>query len=172
MLKKFTLDEIDDIYEIYAYYVLNSTATFDIEVPDKQAFRDRMLSIAAKYPFIVYMQEGKVAGYAYASEFRSKDAFAKTAELTIYLDPRVQGKGIGSKLMESLIRELKHRRFITAVSVVTQPNDSSEYLHQKFGFTLTGTLPCAGFKFNQYLSIAFYYLDLREDIERKEIYRQ
>lgn len=161
MLKEFTLDELEDVYEIYSYYVLNSTATFDIAVPEKRAFGDRMLSIAAKYPFIVYMQEGRVAGYAYASEFRSKDAFAGTAELTIYLDPQLQGKGIGSKLMEVLIRELKLRGFITAVSVVTQPNEASEYLHNKFGFSLTGTLPCAGFKFNKYLSVSFYYLDLR-----------
>lgn len=153
---------LDEIYAIYSFYVLNSTATFDIVVPESTAFRERMLSIARKYPFVTYSQEGKIAGYAYASEFRSKDAFGKTVELTIYLAPDAQQKGIGSILMEALILKLKDQGFMTAVSVVTQPNLPSEYLHQKFGFSQIGTLPRAGYKFNQYLSISFYYLDLSE----------
>ncbi|MGL5317857.1 MAG: GNAT family N-acetyltransferase [Bacteroidales bacterium] len=162
MLKEFSQDTLGAIYAIYSYYVLNSTATFDIVVPEREAFYQRMRSIAAKYPFFIYEEEGKVKGYAYASDFRTKDAYAQTVELTIYLNPEEQHKGIGSKLMQALIEELKKRKFVTAVSVVTQPNEASEYLHEKFGFTPVGTLPSVGYKFDQYLNVSFYYLDLKE----------
>ncbi|MGL5786169.1 MAG: GNAT family N-acetyltransferase [Bacteroidales bacterium] len=154
-------NQIGKIQSIYNHYVLHSTATFDIHIPSVAAFSDRMNSIAAKYPFLVCMQGSEIAGYAYASEFRSKDAFDKTVELTIYLHPEVQGKGIGSLLMSTLLQKLKEKEFITAVSVVTQPNAASEKLHRKFGFISIGTLPNAGVKFGNNQSITFYYLDLR-----------
>lgn len=153
--------QIEKIQSIYNYYVLHSTATFDIHIPSLASFSARMNGIAAKYPFLICMQGTDICGYAYASEFRSKDAFDKTVELTIYLHPDMQSKGIGSLLMSTLLQKLKEKDFITAVSVVTQPNEASEKLHRKFGFISVGTLPNAGVKFGNNQSITFYYLDLR-----------
>ena len=46
----------------------------------------------------------------------------------------------------------------TVVSVITSGNAASEHLHEKFGFTFSGTIKEVGMKFGKYLDISNYYL--------------
>ena len=45
--------DIKDILDIYGYYVLNSPATFEIEIPDINEFTLRVENIQKKYPYML-----------------------------------------------------------------------------------------------------------------------
>ena len=153
--------DITRMTEIYNWAVANTTASFDIN-PQTVEQRKEWLShyYKKRHPLVVCELDGVVAGYACLSEFRSKEGFKDTCELSVYMDPRYQNRGIGRKLMGQILELGKSRGFHTVVSVITSDNEVSIKMHEKFGFVLYGELKEVGFKFGKYLDCLFYQLFL------------
>ncbi len=65
MIRKAKFNDCAQIADIYNNYVLNSTATFEIDpvTPDEIVER-----IKKSHCFLVFEEEGSVLGYAYASK--------------------------------------------------------------------------------------------------------
>ena len=103
--------------------------------------------------------DGKVCGYATLSEYRSKEAYASTVELSIYIDPNYRGKGVASRLMGDILQMAKDDESIhLVVSVITAGNEASVSLHNKFNFTFSGTVPEVGIKQGRYQDTETYTL--------------
>ena len=76
-----TVDPSDaaSIADIYAHHVLHGTASFDTVPPDADIWRAKIADITARgWPFLVAEAEGAVVGYAYATQFRDRPAYAET----------------------------------------------------------------------------------------------
>ena len=99
-------------------------------------------------------EAGNVIGFAYNSEFREKLAYRISSVITIYLRHDLKAKGLGSLLMQALLKQMAASPVKRAYSVITLPNDASLALHRKFGFEQVGYLTDVGFKFDQYYSVA------------------
>ena len=56
------LNDIDAIYEIYYYYVMNTAITFEITMPTKDEFRQRVKLIQKEYPYFVIEHDGSILG--------------------------------------------------------------------------------------------------------------
>ena len=67
MLRPAVEADVPAILEIYAPYVRNTTATFEYDVPCRRDFMQRFQTITEKFPWLVWEEEGRVLGYAYAS---------------------------------------------------------------------------------------------------------
>lgn len=162
MIRKAEKRDIQRITEIYNEVVANSAASFDLE---EKSLDDRTAWMEAhkgNHPLLVYEVEGTVAGYASLSSYREKKAFDSTVELSVYLDESFRERGIGTKLMEAILREARNRDDIhTVVSVITAGNEVSKKLHESFGFCYCGTVMEAGYKFGRYLDIETYQLIVR-----------
>lgn len=152
---------IEQIWTIYAYYVEKTSITFDMDIPLLEEYARKFKLLTKKYPCLIALDDDKVVGFAYGSVFRDKAAFDQTVELTIYLAPAYSKKGIGSKLMQALLDQLREKSFRMAVSVITVPNEGSDRLHASFDFKKMGVLPQAGYKFNQYWDVIYLYKDLQ-----------
>ena len=83
----------------------NSTATFEYDVPCLRSFTQRFYDITAQYPFLVWEENGRILGYAYASAPYSRAAFSWCAEPSIYLRPEARGKGIGRNIIQTLEKD-------------------------------------------------------------------
>ena len=94
--------------------------------------------------------------------FRPWPAYLYTIEHSIYVDASARGKGIASQLLQRLIAEAKAKGYRALVAGIDASNKASIQLHQKFAFKHAGTLTNVGFKFNQWLDLAFYELDLQD----------
>ncbi|KJD33432.1 phosphinothricin acetyltransferase [Tamlana nanhaiensis] len=160
MIRPFKAEDIPQILEIYNYYVLNSTATFDLEISTIDAFKDKLLGIQADFPFYVFEAENQILGYAYASKFRPRPAYNGTVESTVYVKHDAHGKQIGSLLYTKLIEQLKQKKYHTVLGVLTIPNASSIKLHEKFGFKQVAELQEVGFKFGEWQNVGFWQLKL------------
>ncbi|GAA4281572.1 GNAT family N-acetyltransferase [Gaetbulibacter aestuarii] len=160
MIRPFKINDIPELLEMYNYFVLNSTATFDIEPLSLDAFTEKVTRIDKEYPFLVFEENNEILGYAYGSKFRPKPAYNTTVESTVYVKQNTHRKKIGSLLYEALLKQLKDAKFHVVLGVLTLPNDASVRLHEKFGFKQVGYLKQVGYKFDTWLDVGFYQLDL------------
>jgi L-amino acid N-acyltransferase YncA len=138
------------IAAIYAHYVRNSTATFEGEAPDVSAIDRRRAEVAARgLPWLVAeIENGIIAAYAYASPYRTREAYRFTVEDSIYVDPAYLGQGIGTTLLARLIENCERAGARQMVAVIGgRENTASVRLHAKFGFRHVGVLEAVGFKF-------------------------
>jgi len=152
------------IAEIYAHHVLHGTASFDTVPPGASEWRTKIADITARgWPFMVAEEEGKVAGYAYATQFRDRPAYAETCENSIYIAPLHAGRGLGSALMEALLPAAAKAGFHQMVAVVGGGEPASVALHQKFGFVVAGRMQNVGRKFGRLLDTVYLQRTLDGD---------
>jgi phosphinothricin acetyltransferase len=74
-------------------------------------------------------------------------------EVSIYLKPNTQGRGLGKILYSELFKRLEVEDVHRAYAGITLPNDASRIIHQKFGFTSAGLYREVGRKFDQYWDV-------------------
>ena len=150
------------LLEIYSYYVKNTAITFEYEVPAPDAFAKRIENTLQKYPYLVLEEDGVICGYAYASAFRPRAAYAHCAELSIYIDKNATGRGYGRLLYAALEKELKKIGIINLYASVASPikedaylTHNSEQFHAHLGFVKVGEFHQCGYKFGRYDNMIF-----------------
>jgi phosphinothricin acetyltransferase len=149
-------DDAASIAAIYAHHVLHGTATFDTEPPEVAAWREKVASITARgWPFVVAERDGAVVGYAYATQFRDRPAYAETCENSIYLAPDQIGRGIGSRLLPALVEAAHQAGFRQMIAVIGGSEPASVALHAKCGFVHAGRMIGVGRKFGRILDTIY-----------------
>ena len=159
MLRIATEADVSAILSIYAPYILNSTATFEYDVPSGEEFLARFQGITARFPWLVWEEAGQILGYAYASAPYSRAAFGWCAEPTVYLKPEARGKGIAAALYEALEKILKIQGYQVLYALITAENSASVRFHEKCGYHLQADFPNCGFKFGRWLGL--YWMEKR-----------
>jgi L-amino acid N-acyltransferase YncA len=148
------------IADIYNHYVRETVITFEETPVSPDEMARRIADIGARYPWLVYEYDGAVAGWAYATEWKTRSAYRFSVETTIYLADSHRGRGTGATLYEALIGELKVRKFHTAVGVIALPNAASVALHEKLGFAKIGHVAEVGRKFDRWVDVGYWQLIL------------
>ena len=150
------------IHDIYGPIVRDTFISFEETVPDQDEIAERIRTTLGKYPWLVCEIESQVAGYAYASAFRRRQAYQWTAETTVYVHPGYQRRGISRGLYASLIAILRAQGFCSAVGVIALPNDASICAHQALGFTKVGVFKRAGYKSGAWRDTGWWQLQLSQ----------
>ena len=118
------------------------------------------LQTAARWPYLVWEEQGRVKGYCYAHPWKERPAYRHTLETTVYLDPACTGRGIGTRLMHALIGECRGRGAHALVACITAGNEPSCRLHRRLGFRQVSEFHDVGFKHGQWLGVVDYELRL------------
>lgn len=160
MIRKIEEKDIPVILDWYNWYISNSIATFETEEISLEGFKQRVAFITEKYPWVILEENDKPVGYAYYSEFNRRQAYACTVDLAIYLDPNACHHGYGKTLMKEMIDIARKSGYKNIISLVTAGNIASEKLHERFGFMKKATFEDIGYKYNQWLAVSYYYLQL------------
>lgn len=135
-----------EILKIYAPFITDTAVSFEYEVPSSEEFAERIRQIGAEYPYLVYVRDGVIIGYAYAHRYLERIAYQWDVEVTIYLAPAAQKKGVGKKLYAALESVLAKQHIINLYACITASNMDSINFHRKAGYALAGTFVKAGFK--------------------------
>jgi len=154
-----TVEDLPAIAAIYTHYTLRTTTTFNIAVRSPAEWRERFEQNIASGPHLLLVAErdGAVVGLVETQQFRPRPAYDRSVEVSIYVAPDQLGRGIGRVLFDQLFARLDgDERFHRAFSIIALPNEASIALHERCGFVHRGTLTEAGFKFGQYLDVAYY----------------
>ena len=155
-------DDFAAIAAIYAHHTLHGTGTFALEPPSEAEMLARFHEVQAmRLPYLVSLNEGAVAGFAYAAPFRTRPAYRYGVEDSVYIAPEVMGKGHGRALLEALIERCKARGLYSMVAVIGDADNAGSIgVHAACGFEPTGHIPRAGFKFGRWLDVVFMARDL------------
>ena len=149
--------DLAPIVEIYDHYVRETAVTFDIEPVTVESRRSWFDAFAATGPYrlLVAELEGRVVGYACSQRFRQKAAYDTSVETTIYLDHRIGGRGIGTRLYAALFQAIEGEDVHRALAGITEGNPASLALHERFGFQHLGVFSHVGRMFDRYWDVAW-----------------
>ncbi len=168
VLRESKRSDLRALLDIYNHVVKTSHATFDL-VPQTLTQRRRWLSEhRGKFPLIVAEVQGEVVGYAAISSFRSRPAYSKTGESSVYVRQGFRAKGVGTLVMKEMVARAACLGYHTIVAGIALPNVPSVKLHERLGFELVGSFREVGFKFGKWRDVAFYQLVLEglDDVGR------
>lgn len=154
-LRPATPTDAPKLLEIYAPYVTDSVITFEQELPDLQEFKSRIKNTLTAFPYYVALVDGEIAGYAYASSFRSRTSYDWTAETTVYIHEDYHGFGLGKRLYTALEETLKSQGIVTMIACIAHPNPPSTLFHQAMGFSKVGHFTKCGYKMGQWIDVVW-----------------
>jgi len=144
------------IAAIYDYHVRHGTASFDEEGPSEAETLAKIERISGHgWPFLVAEVDGLVAGYAYATQFRDRPAYAFTCENSVYVHPDRTGRGIGRGLLTRLLVDAEAGGFRQMIAVIGGGEPASVALHRSLGFVEAGRMRAVGRKFGRWLDTVY-----------------
>ncbi len=144
---------------LYNHYIEHSPATFDLEpwtVERRRAEWFTKYSASGPHRLLVAEDGGRIVGMAYSSPWREKAAYASSVETSVYCLDGETGRGVGPALLAALLEALEGEGLHRAFAQITLPNDPSEKLSQRLGYTRVGVLSEAGRKFGRYWDVAIW----------------
>lgn len=161
-IRNVTPEDAARLREIYGYYVLNTTFTTEEDVPSVEEMAARVARITERFPWLGFESDGELVGYCYVDTFRTRIAWHRTAEVSVYVDPHCVQRQVGRRMYERLFRELQDNHAVhTLVASITLPNEKSIRLHESFGFIKKAHLPEVGYKFGCYMDVGLWVRPVR-----------
>ncbi len=119
---------------IYQQGIATGMATFETEVPIWKDWNKSHLKVCRYGAWT----NDVLLGWAALSAVSSRQVYRGVAELSIYVDPKYSGRGIGSKLLNLIITESEKAGYWTLQSGIFPENTTSIELHKKYGFRIIG----------------------------------
>jgi len=150
------------ILAIYAPYIANTSFTFETEVPSVETFAERIKTYLLNWPWLIYEQNGMIAGYAYATKYRERTAYQWCTESSIYVHDDHQKSGIGKLLYKTLIAILQRQGFRNVYAVINLPNEKSVSFHERLGFRYFATYEQVGYKLGKWKNVGWWRLIINE----------
>lgn len=142
LIRDATIIDLPTIVKIYNAAIPGQQATADLEpvsVESRMTWFKQHNTMS--YPIWVAQLGDQVVGWLSLQLFYGRAAYAKTAEVSVYIDPNHQGKGIGKKLVEHMLKGCSNLDLNTLVCFIFAHNLPSLNLFQTFGFESWGYLP-------------------------------
>ncbi len=123
------------VADIYRQGIRSGDATFETEVPTWSKWS------ATKHPAcrLVAEANGRVVGFAVVSPVSSRPVYVGVAEVMVYVDETVRGRGMGQLLLEELVRCTEAADLWTLQAGIFPENAASIAIHRAVGFEVMGT---------------------------------
>lgn len=129
-------EDADKVLEIFQQGINGGNATFDKVAPTWEAWDTKHFNLCR---FVLEDENDQVVGWCALQPVSNRDCFKGVAEVSIYLDGSVQGKGLGTILLKKLILDSEEHEFWTLQAGIFPENKVSIAIHQKQGFRTVGT---------------------------------
>lgn len=154
MIRKGEERDLGAIRDILNENIRTSTAVYHYEERSEGDMAQWFSEKQEKgFPLFVWEEEHKVVAYATYGAYRPHAGYNQTVEHSVYVSTPHQGKGIGGRLLDCLLRQAKEDGFHVMVAYIDAANEKSVQLHEKKGFLTCGLLREVGFKFGRYLDL-------------------
>ena len=157
--------DVPGILEIYSPFILESSVTFEEAVPDETSFWKRMQDIMAELPFLVCEIDGRIAGYAYASGYRSRASYRWSKEVSVYIHPDFYRRRVGQALYASLNKMVRYQGVANLLAIITMPNEPSVAFHEQGGYRKCGEFSKVGYKLGQWQNVGWFELFLQDETQ-------
>ncbi|OPY38340.1 MAG: Acetyltransferase (GNAT) family protein [Methanoregula sp. PtaU1.Bin051] len=153
--------DLGTIKDIYDHYILNSTATFHDGKITTDELKEFLFIDNPKYPSFLIRKNGETIGYCFLTRYKKRQAYDRTAELSIYLKPAHTGRGTGTIAMKFLEDAARKAGIRVLIATLSADNRESIRLLEKANFTKCAHLKNVGEKFGKVLDVVMYEKELK-----------
>jgi L-amino acid N-acyltransferase YncA len=160
LIRPANYQDAEEILKIYAPFITNTPVSFEEIVPDPDEIIARIENTARELPYLVCVIDNEIAGYAYASNHRTRSAYRWTKELSVYIHPDFKRRKIGKALYYCVIEVLKYQGVCSLLAGITLPNPESIGFHENMGFSKVAELHATGFKLGKWYDVGWWELSL------------
>jgi len=137
------------IATIWNACIRDTTVTF---LPDPKSNAD-VAAMLAQDTCLVWVEAGRVLGFARYFQFRGGRGYARTVEHTILFGPQDRQRGAGRALLEALCDHARGAGKHSIWAGVSAENHGGIAFHAALGFTEIARLPEVGFKFDRWIDL-------------------
>ena len=156
-IREVRTDDATALLAIYAPYVTDTAITFEYDVPTEDEFRRRISHVTSKHPWIVAEEDGKIIGYAYADDFKARDAYRHSVETSIYVERTQKHHGVGRTLLTALEERLRKQGILNANACIAYSETEDKTLnldsvrfHRSMGYRQVAHFHMCGRKFHRW----------------------
>jgi len=149
-------NDLAAMLELYNFYIMNTTATFDHGKITPEEFRQRLFIGHEKYKTYLIRLGDDTVGFCFLTQYRKKAAYDRTTEIGLYLKPEFTGKGIG-RLAVTFLEEIAVSKGIgVIIASISGENTASIKLFQKMGYEKCAHYKQVGEKFGRFVDVIDY----------------
>ena len=155
-IRKAEFKDAEQIAQVYNYYVQQTHHTFETEPIVAEEMEKRIADVTEEYPFLVAEEDGVIVGYAYATQFKLRQAYEYASEVSIYVKNAAKQKGLGTQLYMQLFEELQETDIHAVVAGISLPNDASVAFHERLGFEKVAHFKEVGYKLGRWIDVGYW----------------
>ncbi len=153
---KMTEADLSKVLDIYNGYVLNSTATFHTQALSTEEMREIVFFAEDRYGTFLIKRGEEICGYVLLCPFKKREAYNRTAEVTVYLKENLVGRGIGSLAIDYIEAFAKVKGIQELIAIICGENTSSIKTFEKKGYIQCAHYYRVGCKFGRLLDVVSY----------------
>ncbi|MFD0699061.1 GNAT family N-acetyltransferase [Paenibacillus sp. GCM10027628] len=148
--------DIPQLMDIYNHFVMHTTVSFHTEPVTLAEFTESVIHPNPRYKTFVITLNGSLQGYVQVMPHKKKQAYETSGEVTIYLDPKCVGKGMGTAALRYIETFAKQNGYHVLVSTICSENIPSIQSFTKNGYFQCAHFREVGYKWGRYLDIVTY----------------
>lgn len=134
-IRKVTENDWQQVKTIYELGIATKIATFETIAPS--TFEDWLKNANPECSLVA--EEGpNILGWCKLTPVSTREVYSGVGEVSIYIHPTAKGRGIGNKLLQTLINKSEEEGFWTLEAKIFLENEASIQLHKKNGFKVVG----------------------------------
>jgi len=122
------------VKKIYEEGIATGNATFQTTAPAWEEWD----AAHVKNSRLVAIENNEVLGWAALTAVSSRCVYAGVGEVSVYVAAAARGKGLGKKLLQTLIKESEKNNFWTLQAGIFPENVASVKIHEDHGFRIIG----------------------------------
>lgn len=161
IIRKAEPKDASQVADVYNYYIQQTHHTFETEPLNEEEMQKRIEDTTEDYPFLVAEENGEIVGYAYATQFKLRQAYEYASEVSIYVRNAAKQKGIGTQLYTQLFDDLQETDTHAVVAGISLPNDASVRFHERLGFEKVAHFKEVGYKLGRWIDVGYWEKILR-----------
>jgi phosphinothricin acetyltransferase len=123
------------VREIYEQGIATGNATFQTSAPTWEEWDS---SHVKNSRIVAVDDDNKVLGWAALTPVSGRCVYAGVAEVSVYVSPHAQGKGVGKALLNELVFHSEQNGFWTLTAGIFPENKASLKIHEQAGFKVLG----------------------------------
>jgi L-amino acid N-acyltransferase YncA len=148
------------VKKLYDWYIQHSTATFHTEAIRIDQLKEFIFFNHPLYSAYLIYSGIDLAGYCYITNYKKRQAYDRTAEVTIYLKPEFCGKGIGKTALMHLEKKARANGLKNLIGIISGDNEGSIKLFKNAGYIKCAHFKNVGEKFNKVLDVVAFQKEL------------
>lgn len=154
-------EDLPVVLDIYNHYIMTTTATFDAGPISMETLRTRIPVNHALYKAYVIHHKDDVVGFCFLSQFKNRESYNRTAELSVYLKPEHTRRGLGTKAVRCLLEAAAARGLSVIVASVSGENEDSIKFFRKLGWEQCAHFRGVGEKWGRAMDVVFFQRSIR-----------